>query len=82
MPPESLLQQVSREIAATAAFGQSMPLQIVHDTAREGHIDAFRTGGICHSRAAGSCGISIKALLQLLNQVVENWHDIVAILKI
>ena len=75
MAPESFLQQISREISATASFGQSMPLEIIHDTAREGHIDAFRTGSIRHSRAAGSRGISIKALLQLLNQVLENWHD-------
>ena len=79
MSPKSLLQQISREIAATAAFGKSMPLEIVHDTARKSHIDAFRTGGIRHSSAAGSRGISIKTLLQLLNQVLDDRHDIGAI---
>ena len=80
MTAEGVFDQKGREVAATAPLLEGMPLEIVHDTARQGHIDAFRTGGIRHSRAAGSCDISIKALLQLLNQVLEDWHDIEALL--
>ena len=75
MAAQSLLHQISRQIAATAAFLEGMALQFVHHPARQGDVDALGTGGISHSSTAGRRSLSFKTLLQLLNQILKKWHD-------
>ena len=56
-----------------------MALEVVHHTARQGDVDALRTGRIRHRSRAGSHGLPFDPLLQLLNQILKEGHDSVNI---
>ena len=75
MAAQSLLHQVGRQIAATTAFLQGMAFEFVHDTARQSDVDALGAGRISHGSTARSWSLPFKSLLQLLNKVLEKWHD-------
>ena len=79
MTTQGLLQQVGGKIAATAPLGKGMALEVIHDPAGQGDVDALRTGGIRHRRRAGSRGLAFNPLLQLLNQVLKKRHGCVNI---
>ena len=79
MTTQGLLQQVGGQIAATAALGEGMALEIIHHPAGQGDVDALRTSCIRHRRRAGSCGLPLDPLLQLLNQILKERHDFVKI---
>ena len=79
MTTQGLFQEIGGEIAATAPFSESMALEIVHHPAGQGDVDALRTGCIRHRRRAGSCGLPLDPLLQLLNQILKERHDFVKI---
>ena len=75
MPAQRLLQEVSGKVAATAALVESMTLQFIHHTARQGDVDPLRVGRIRHIGAAGGGAMAIDPLLQLLNKVLKKRHD-------
>ena len=79
MTTQGLLQQISGQIAATAPFSQGMTLEVIPHPAGQGDVDALRTGGIRHRRRAGSRGLALDPLLQLLNQILKKRHDFVKI---
>ena len=79
MTTQGLLQQIGGQIAATAPFGEGMALEVIHHTAGQGDIDALRTGCIRHRRRAGSRGLPLDPLLQLVNQILKKRHDFVKI---
>ena len=79
MTTQGLFQQVGGQIAATAPFSQGMTLEVIHHPAGQGDVDALRTGGIRHRRRAGSRGLALDPLLQLLNQILKERHDYVKI---
>ena len=79
MTTQGLLQQISGQIAATAPFSQGMTLEVIHHPAGQGDVDALRTGGIRHRRRAGSRGLALDPLLQLLNKILKERHDYVKI---
>ena len=56
-----------------------MALEVVHHTARQGDVDALRTGRIRYRSRAGSHGLPFDPLLQLLNQILKEGHDSVNI---
>ena len=82
MPAQRLLQEVSGKVAATATLIQSMTLQFIHHTARQGDVDPLRTGCISHIGAAGGGAMAIDPMLQLLNKVLKKWHDLVFIYEL
>ena len=73
--PEGLLDQISREIPTTAPFIQGMTLQRVHHTPGKRDIDALRARSVSDGSTAGSRGVSLEALLQLVNKVLKDWHE-------
>ena len=77
MPAQRLLQEVCGKVAATAALFQSMTLQFIHHTARQGDVDPLRVGCIRHICAAGGGAMAIDPLRQLLNKVLKKRHDFV-----
>ena len=77
MTTQGLFQEIGGEIAATAPFSESMALEIVHHPAGQGDIDALRAGRIRHRSRAGSHGLGLDPLLQLLNQFLKERHDFV-----
>ena len=79
MTPQSFFQQVGGKIAATAPFSKGMALEVIHHPAGQGDVDALRTGGVRHRGRAGSRGLALDPLLQLLNQVLKERHDFVKI---
>ena len=79
MTTQGLLQQVSGQIAATAPFGEGMALEVIHHPAGQGDVDALRTSRIRHRSRAGSSGLPLNPLLQLLNQILKKRHDSVQI---
>ena len=79
MATQSLLQEIGGQIAATAPLGKGMAFEVIHHTAGKGDIDALRTGGIRHRSRAGSRGLPLDPLLQLLNQILKERHDFVKI---
>ena len=79
MTTQGLFQQISGQIAATAPFSEGMTLEVIHHPAGQGDVDALRTGGIRHRRRAGSRGLALDPLLQLLNQILKKRHDYVKI---
>ena len=79
MATQSLLQEIGGQIAATAPLGKGMALEVIHHTAGQGDIDALRTGCIRHRRRAGSRGLPLDPLLQLVNQILKKRHDFVKI---
>ena len=79
MPAQRLLQEVSGKVAATAALVQSMTLQFIHHTARQGDIDSLGAGCISHIGATGGGPMAIDPLLQLLNKVLKKRHVFVFI---
>ena len=79
MTPQSFFQQIGGQIAATAPFSEGMALEVIHHPAGQGDVDALRTGGVRHRRRAGSRGLALDSLLQLLNQVLKERHVFVKI---
>ena len=79
MATQGLFQEVGSEIAATTPFSESVALEVIHHPAGQGDIDALRTGGVSHRRRAGSRGLALDPLLQLLNQILKERHDFVKI---
>ena len=81
MATQGLLQQIGGQIAATAPFSEGMTLEVIHHPAGQSDVDALGTSGIRHRSRAGSCGLPLDPLLQLLNQVLKERHDFVKICK-
>ena len=79
MTTQGLLQQVGGQIAATAALGEGMALEIIHHPAGQGDVDALGAGGVRHRSRAGSRGLAFNPLLQLLNQILKERHNFVKI---
>ena len=79
MATQSLLQEIGGQIAATAPLGKGMAFEVIHHTAGQGDIDALRTSGVRHRRRAGSRGLPLDPLLQLVNQILKKRHDFVKI---
>ena len=77
MPAQRLLQEICGKVAATAALVQSMTLQFIHHTARQGDVDPLGAGCIRHIGAAGGGAMAIDPLLQLLNKVLKKRHGLV-----
>ena len=71
MPAQRLLQEVCGKVAATAALVQSMTLQFIHHTTRQGDIDSLGAGCISHIGAAGGGPMAIDPLLQLLHKILK-----------
>ena len=79
MATQRIFQQIGGQIAATAPFSEGMTLQVIHHPAGQGDIDALRTSGVRHRRRAGSRGLALDPLLQLLNKILKERHDFVKI---
>ena len=79
MTTQGLFPQISGQIAATAPFSEGMTLEVIHPPAGQGAGEALGTGGIRHCSRAGSRGLALKPLLQLLNQILKERHDFVKI---
>ena len=79
MTTQRLLQQVGGKIAATAPFSEGMTLEVIHHPAGQGDVDALGTGGVRPRGRAGSRGLALDPLLQLLNQILKERHDFVKI---
>ena len=79
MTTQGLFQQVSGQISATSTLGEGMALEVIHHPAGQSDVDALGTSGIRHRSSAGSCGLPLDPLLQLLNQVLKERHDFVKI---
>ena len=79
MTTQGLFQQIGGQIAATAPFSEGMTLEVIHHPAGQGDVDTLRTGGVRHRRRAGSRGLALDPLLQLLNQILKERHDFVKI---
>ena len=79
MTTQGLFQQIGSQIAATAPFSEGMTLEVIHHPAGQGDVDALGTGGIRHRSRAGSRGLALNPLLQLLNQIMKERHDFVKI---
>ena len=76
---QGLFQQVGGQVSATAPLGEGMALEVIHHPAGQGDVDALGTSGIGNRSCAGSCGLPLDPLLQLLNQVLEERHNYVKI---
>ena len=79
MATQGLFQEVGSEIAATTPFSESVALEVIHHPAGQGDIDALRAGRIRHRSRAGSHGLALDPLLQLLNKILKESHDFVKI---
>ena len=79
MTTQGLFQQVGGQISATAPLGEGMALELIHQPAGQSDVDALGTSGIRHRGRAGSRGLPLDPLLQLLNQVLKERHDFVNI---
>ena len=79
MTTQGVFQQIGGQISTTAPLGESMPLEVIHHPPGEGDVDALRTGRIRHRSRAGSGGLPLDPLLQLLNQILKERHDFVKI---
>ena len=79
MATQGLFQQIGGQIAATASFSEGMTLEVIHHPAGQGDVDALGAGGVRHRSRAGSRGLAFNPLLQLLNQILKERHDLVKI---
>ena len=79
MTTHGLFQQIGGQIAATASFSEGMTLEVIHHPAGQGDVDALGAGGVRHCSRAGSRGLALDPLLQLLNQILKERHDFVKI---
>ena len=79
MTTQGLFQQIGGQISTTSPLGESMPLEVIHHPPGQGDVDALRTGRIRHRSRAGSGGLPLDPLLQLLNQILKKRHDFVQI---
>ena len=79
MATQGLFQQIGGQIAATAPFSEGMTLEVIHHPAGQGDVDALGTGRVRHRSRAGSRGLALDPLLQLLNQILKERHDLVKI---
>ena len=81
MTTHPLLKQIGRKVAAAPALSQGMALEIIHDSSRQGHIDALGTGGIGNSGSGGNRNTVLKVLLQLQSKIIEDRHHYECILR-
>ena len=79
MTTQGFFQQIGGQIAATAPFSEGMTLEVIHHPAGQGDVDALGAGGVRHRSRAGSRGLALDPLLQLLNQILKERHDLVKI---
>ena len=79
MTTQGLFQQIGGQIAATAPLSEGMTLEVIHHPTGQGDVDALRTSRIRHRSRAGSSGLPLNPLLQLLNQILKERHDFVNI---
>ena len=79
MATQGLFQEVGSEIAATAPLSEGMTLEVIHHPTGQGDVNALGTGGVRHRSRAGSRGLALDPLLQLLNQILKERHDFVKI---
>ena len=79
MTTQGFFQQVGGQIAATASFSEGMTLEVIHHPAGQSDVNALGTGGVRHRSRAGSRGLALNPLLQLLNQILKERHDFVKI---
>lgn len=75
MTTQSLFKQIGRQVAAAPAFSQGMALEIVHDSSRQGHIDALGTGGIGNGGSGGNRLTILELLLQFQYKIIKDRHD-------
>ena len=80
MATQAVFDQIRGKISTAASFSQGMAFEFVHDATGQRDIDAVRLGRIGNRGTAGNAASGCEALLQLLNQVFQNWHDHVSIL--
>ena len=79
MATKTMFDQIGGQIPTAASFSQGMAFEFVHDATGQRDIDAVRLGRIGNSGTAWNAASGSEALLQLLNQVFQNWDDIVSI---
>ena len=79
MTTQGLFQQIGGQIAATAPLSEGMTLEVIHDPAGQGDVDAIGTSRIRHRTRAGSRCLGFDPLLQLLNQILKQRHNFVKI---
>ena len=80
MATQAVFDQIRGQISTAASFSQGMAFEFVHDATGQRDIDAVRLGRIGNSGTARNAASGCEALLQLLNQVFQDWHDCVLIL--
>ena len=74
MTTQPFFKQIGRKVAAAPALGQGMAFEIVHDSSRQGHIDALGTGGIGNSGSGGDRITVLEVPLQLQHKIIKNRH--------
>lgn len=79
MTTQSILNQIGREVAAAASFGQGMTLEFIHHAPGKGHVDALRLCSVRDSGTAGTRGGRAESLLELMDQIFQKWHDFLSI---
>ena len=79
MATQAVFDQIRGQISTAASFSQGMAFEFVHDATGQRDIDAVRLGRIGNNGTARNAASGCEALLQLLNQVFQNWHDHVSI---
>ena len=77
MATQTVFDQIRGKISTAASFSQGMAFEFVHDATGQRDIDAVRLGRIGNSSTARNAASGCEALLQLLNQIFQNWHDLV-----
>ena len=56
-----------------------MTLEVIHNPAGQGDVDALGAGGIRNRSRAGSRGLALNPLRHLLIQILKERHDFVKI---
>ena len=79
MATQTVFDQIRGQISTAASFSQGMAFEFVHDATGQRDIDAVRLSRIGNISTARNAASGCEALLQLLNQVFQNWHDHVSI---
>lgn len=74
MTTQPFLKQIGRKIAAAPALSKGMTLEIIHDSSRQGHIDALGAGGIGDSGSGGNGNITLEVLLQFQHECIKDRH--------
>lgn len=71
MTTQRVLEEISREVAATAPLGQGLALELIHHTAGQGDVDPLGTGSLSDITVAGNRLMAIEPLLQLLHEILK-----------